>query len=244
MAVINDVSTGQSHGLTLTGERTLPGIWHENYWFRRHEAAYLAIGSYCRDALVLEARHGARVLALDYDPATVDHVRRRYPRVPVLRGNVVALPLADASVDVVVSLQVIEHLWDQPGFVRECARVLRPGGRLIVSTPNRLTFSPGSRPGDRPANPFHTREFAPDELAGLLAPHVEVERLLGVHHGPRLAAWEAAHGSIVAAQLAAPVPEWPAELRAQVAAVTAEDFELRADGLADSLDLLTVAVRR
>lgn len=46
-----------------------------------------------------------------------------------MEGNLAALPLPDASVDVVVNFQVIEHLWDQPQFITECLRVLRPGGR-------------------------------------------------------------------------------------------------------------------
>ena len=60
-----------------------------------------------------------------------------------MRGNLAALPLAESTVDVVANLQVIEHLWDQEGFLAECRRVLRPGGRLLLTTPNRLTFSPG-----------------------------------------------------------------------------------------------------
>ena len=47
-------------------------------------------------------------------------MRARYPRVDMRHGNLAALPLADASVDVVVNFQVIEHLWDQAQFVAEC----------------------------------------------------------------------------------------------------------------------------
>ena len=57
----------------------------------------------------------------------------------VVSGNLVALPLGCQTFDSVVSLQTIEHLWDQEGFVRECARVMRPGGLFVLSTPNRLT---------------------------------------------------------------------------------------------------------
>src|SRR6266487_2503742 len=97
-------------GLALTGERTLPGIPIENYWFRRHEAAYAALLPFCRGAVVLEAGCGEgygadriagvarRVIGVDYDPATVRHVRDAYPRVSVLRGNLVALPVADGVV--------------------------------------------------------------------------------------------------------------------------------------------------
>ena len=80
-------------------------------------------------------------------------------------GNLAELPLADGSVDVVVNFQVIEHLWDQGQFVGECRRVLRPGGVLLMSTPNRVTFSPGR---DTPLNPFHTRELNAAELTELL----------------------------------------------------------------------------
>lgn len=68
----------------------------------------------------------------------------RYPRVEMIQGNLADLPLDDASVDVVVNFQVIEHLWDQAQFLRECLRVLRPGGELLISTPNRITFSPAA----------------------------------------------------------------------------------------------------
>ena len=87
--------------------------------------------------------------------------------------------------------------------MRECARVLRPGGPCAVSTPNRLTFSPGLGRGEKPLNPFHANELDAEELAELLAPWFGEVRVLGVHHGPRIAAWEREHGPLVAAQLAA-----------------------------------------
>lgn len=239
--------------LALTGERTLPGIEVENYWFRRHEAAYRAVLAHCAGQIVLEAGCGEgygadlistvarQVVALDYDPATVAHVAARYCSVQVVRANLGALPVAGQRTDAVVSLQVIEHLWDQPGFVRDCARVLRPGGRLILSTPNRLTFSPGR---DTPLNPFHSRELAPAELADLLAGNgFEVRELLGLRHGPRLSRVDSRYaGSLVAAQLATPPERWPAGLRADVAAIRADDFVLSTVDLAESLDLLAVAV--
>jgi SAM-dependent methyltransferase len=239
--------------LTLTGERTLPGIPVENYWFRRHEAAYLALRAPLRGAVVLEAGAGegygadllagvaARVVALDYDRDAVVHAAATYPGVAVVRGNLAELPLAGASVDAVVNLQVVEHLWDQPGFVAECARILRPGGTLVMTTPNRLTFSPGGVT----LNPFHTRELDAAELAELLAPHFTVTRMLGLHHGPRLRELDARWGgSLVDAQLAAPPGSWDAALYADVAAVRAADFELRTEDVDASLDLVAFAARR
>jgi SAM-dependent methyltransferase len=238
--------------LPLTGERTLPGIAEENYWFRRHEAVYRALAPRCVGGMVLEAgcgegygadllaAAGARVVALDLDGATTAHVARRYPRVAVARANLVALPVSDGACTAVVSLQVLEHLWDQELFLRECARVLAPAGELLLSTPNRLTFSPGS-----PRNPFHTRELTAAELAGLLAgagfPRV---RIAGVHHGPRLRALDARYGgSLADAQVAAALTghSWSDGLRRDVASVTCADFVLDDREVDASLDLVAVA---
>jgi SAM-dependent methyltransferase len=249
-----DVSTAHTPGLTLTGERTLPGIAVENYWFRRHEAAYVALLPWVRGAVVLEAgagegygadllaRTARRVIAVDYDDAAVRHAAASYPDVRVLRGNLAGLPIRDGAVDAVVNLQVIEHLWDQPGFLAECARVLRPAGTLIVTTPNRLTFSPGR---DTPLNPFHTRELTAAELTELLAPHFDVVRMYGVHHGRRLRRLDRRWGgSLIDAQLATPPAVWPSRLRRDVAGVRHGDFALTEDGVDASLDLFAVAVRR
>ncbi len=246
-------------GLPLTGERTVPGLAVENYWFRRHEVVYRHCAALCAGREFLEAgcgegygadllaSHARRVVAVDYDEATVAHVRARYPRVEVVQANLAALPMPDASLDVVVNFQVIEHLWDQPQFITECLRLLRPGGALLMSTPNRITFTPGS---DVPVNPFHTRELNAAELCELLeSGGFAVEGVFGVFHGPRLVEMDARHGgSIIDAQigLALAGTPWPADLLADVADVRCEDFTILPAGerdIDDSLDLLAVAVR-
>jgi SAM-dependent methyltransferase len=238
----------------------VPGIPEENYWFRRHEAAYLALLPHCAGATVLEAGCGegygaaliaaqaVKVLALDYDEPTVRHVARRYPQVRTVRGNLAFLPVRSSTVDVIASFQVIEHLWDQAGFLTECRRVLRPGGRLIVTTPNRLTFTPGS---DTPLNPYHTRELAPSELDSLLrGAGFGIELLHGLRHGPGVRALDERYGgSIIDAQLDVVMGQlpgqarWPAGLLADIAGIRADDFEITADRLDESLDLIAVAVR-
>jgi SAM-dependent methyltransferase len=242
--------------LALTGERTVPGVAEENYWFRRHEVVYRRLTGHCAGHDVLEAGCGegygadliadvaSSVIGLDYDELTVAHVRARYPRVDVRHGNLAALPLPDGSLDVVVNFQVIEHLWDQPQFVAECAKVLRPGGLLLMSTPNRITFSPGR---DTPVNPFHTRELNADELTELLVDGgFTMMSMAGVFHGPRLQGLDAKHDSILDAQVRRALADapWPPELLADVASVTVDDFELTSDrDIDESLDLVAIAVR-
>jgi SAM-dependent methyltransferase len=237
----------------------VPGVPEENYWFRRHEAAYLSLASRCAGATVLEAGCGegygadliagyaARVIALDYDEATTGHVARRYPRLCTVRGNLAGLPLGSSTVDVVMSFQVIEHLWDQAGFLAECLRVLRPGGRVVLTTPNRLTFTPDS---PTPLNPYHTRELSPPELDRLLRDAgFAVESLRGLHHGRSLRALDERYGgSIIDAQLEVVMgslpgqASWPPALLADVAGISPDDFEIHGDRLDASLDLVAVAV--
>src|SRR5215212_787536 len=200
---VTDGPAGPEGALPLTGERTVPGLAEENYWFRRHEVVYQRLRDRCTGRDVLEAGCGEgygadliadvarRVIGLDYDETTVAHVRARYPRVD----------MPDGSVDVVVNFQVIEHLWDQPQFVAECLRVLRPAGLLLMSTPNRVTFSPGR---DSPINPFHTRELNAGELTELLeTAGFALEAMQGVFHGRALVELDAKHGgSIIEAQVA------------------------------------------
>ncbi|CDO87751.1 SAM-dependent methyltransferase [Mycobacterium triplex] len=258
-AFVPEVPHGAPPVLTLTGERTIPDLDIENYWFRRHQVVYQRLANHCVGRDVLEAGCGEgygadliaetarRVVAVDYDEAAVAHVRARYPRVEVMQANLAELPLPDASMDVVVNFQVIEHLWDQTQFAKECARVLRPSGLLMMSTPNRITFSPGR---DTPINPFHTRELNADELTELLvdAGFTRVA-VSGLFHGARLREMDSRHGgSIIDAQIERAVTDapWPPQLAADVAAVTIDDFDLIAADdcdIDDSLDLIAIAVR-
>lgn len=239
--------------LLLTGERTLPGIWHENYWFRRHEAGYAAAAAWLPIAgTVVDAgagegygaallRIGRRhVIALDYDAAAVRHASQMYA-VPTARANLVAWPLGDRRVLAVVSLQVIEHLWDQPRFVAECGRVLTGDGVLVLSTPNRPTFSPGVGRGRPPLNPFHVNEYDAEELSDLLSRCFARVDLYAVSHGGRIQEWEGAHGSVVQAQLATAPTEWSAPLADLVRSITTDDFKITDRINGDALDLLAIA---
>lgn len=164
----------------------------------------------------------------------------------MLHANLTELPLPDASVDVVVNFQVIEHLWDQGQFIRECARVLRPAGLLMVSTPNRITFSPAATPRSTRSTPANsTPTSSPSRWS------------TGIRRGgcARFVSWPAAAemdarhgGSIIEAQIERAVADapWSPELVADVAAVATADFDLLDRAVCDiddSLDLVAIAVR-
>lgn len=230
--------------LPLTGERTVPGIRREQYWFARHEAVYRWLAPQCAGVTVLEAgsgegygaeilrQAGAAVIALDYDEQAISHSARRYP-LPHVRGNLAALPVN--HVDAVVSLQVIEHLWDLRGFLAEVRRACE---WTCLSTPNRLTFSPGLGRGEEPTNPFHVEEFDAAQLRQLVqeAGFTDIT-LLGLHHGPRLAARPA----VIAEQIEAALSQsWPDELEDFVAGVTVDDFAITRE-VEGCLDLVVCA---
>jgi SAM-dependent methyltransferase len=232
--------------LTITGERTVPGVASENYWFRRHEAGYAAVPGWVPTApsVVLDAGCGegyatallhdawpdVRVVGVDYDAVTTTHATRTHggERAAYLRGALTALPLATGAADVTVSLQVLEHIWTPGDYVHELARVTRPGGVLVLSTPNRLTFSPGLGRREKPSNLYHCREYDADELlseVGGWLPGAEVT-VTGLSHGARLLGWEATHGPIVVAQQDQAPEEWDDELVDVVSSVTGDDFVL------------------
>ena len=246
-------------GLAATGERTAPGLADEEYWFARHVAGYAALprllGTASQGRVIdagagegygasaLLAAGAQSVLALEYDAPTCLHASRAYAGVRVARANLDALPVRSGSVDAVVSCQVIEHLWDLPRFLRECRRVLRHDGVAVVTTPNRLTFSPGLLRGERPINPFHVEEFDADQVEAMLrAAGFPEASVMGLHHGPRLREWERHYGSLVQNQVDAVLSgTWPGPLRDMVATVTPADFEVRSDDIDECADLIGIA---
>ena len=94
------------------------------------------------------------------------------PNVEFRQAEVPPLDFPDGSFDCVISFQVIEHIRRDGDFVREIARVLRPGGRFIVTTPN--------APMSLTRNPWHVREYTAEELRRLLAGSFSTVETLGV----------------------------------------------------------------
>jgi SAM-dependent methyltransferase/chromosome segregation ATPase len=131
---------------------------------------------------MLLASRAKRVVGVDVDSRAVEHARHSYyrPNVRFLVGDCTEMPVADASFDVVVSFETIEHIEEHDRMLSEVRRVLRPGGRLVISSPNKLVYSDDVRF----SNPFHVHELYYDEFVRLLERHFACVRV----HGQRLAA--------------------------------------------------------
>jgi SAM-dependent methyltransferase len=166
--------------MEFTGERYLPGV--EGSIKYEHLHRYGAALGCVAGKRVLDIASGegfgadmlaavaANVIGVDISVEAVDHARTRYATRTNLRfavGSCAAVPVADASVDVVTSFETIEHHDQHEAMLGEITRVLAPGGLLILSSPNRHVYS--DVPGYR--NPFHVKELYLDELLSLLRPH-------------------------------------------------------------------------
>jgi SAM-dependent methyltransferase len=184
--------------LELTGERTLPDVPEENYWFRRHLAVYEWIAHRCRGLKVADlacgegygsdviARVAAEVVGVDANPEAHEHARLRYrrPNLSFRRGLVEDFK---GPCDAVVFLQTIEH-------VEHPERLLEGFGRAAplayVSTPNRLTLAPPGAP--KSGNPWHLREYTLAEYRALLEGQFARVEILGLYHARKLRAHEVA----------------------------------------------------
>lgn len=149
-------------------------IWYE-HWHRYAAVAPLASGKRVLDAACGEgygsyllAHDAAKVTGVDIAADAIAHAAEHYAQ-PNLRftiGSVTQLPLPQASVDLIVSFETIEHLREQEQMLAEFRRVLAADGVLVISSPNRPVYNEGGGV----ENHFHVRELDRAELAALLAP--------------------------------------------------------------------------
>lgn len=171
----------------FTGERFMPEcageIWAE-HWHRYVFASRLVAALDVLDAACGEgygaawlARSARSVTGLDIDLPTVEAARARYarPRLSFEAGSVISMPFGDGSFDCVVSFETLEHLAEQREMMAEMRRVLRPGGFLVISTPNRPEYS--ERRDFH--NAFHVRELDAAEFRALIAERFPAQRWYG-----------------------------------------------------------------
>ena len=158
------------------------GIDPRSPWWSEHRARYRFAAPYCTGKVVLDVASGsglgadiltdagaAGVIAIDNSqPAVASASKLGLDGLNVIQADACRLPLALASVDVVVSFETIEHLADSEAFVVECRRVLRREGIAVFSTPDARYTRPIE---GRPQNPHHVKEFTPAEFGVLLGRH-------------------------------------------------------------------------
>ena len=236
--------------LTLTGERTLPDVAAENYWFRRHLAVYEWIGARVLGARVIDmacgegygsavlARGAASVVGVDANPEAHEHARLRYRQdnLRFERGLVETNGEAGAY-DAAVFLQTIEHVHDPVAVLRHLRGLLAPGGVVYVSTPNLLTLAPAG--AEKSTNPWHLKEYRAHEFDALCRQVFDRVDLLGLRHARRLrvhelalrCGWDTVHGRLGITQ--------PFYDRF-TPAISARDFRLRVSDLDAALDFLAV----
>jgi ubiquinone/menaquinone biosynthesis C-methylase UbiE len=160
--------------LPFTGERIVPGMVGAQL-FREHEVRYVFAGKFVKDKRVLDVACGSGIgtdyllkagarscLGLDIDRGAIEYARAVYKGCDFVQCDAASLCLLDGTVDAVVSFETIEHVKDQTKFLLECRRVLRPGGILVCSTPNRTLYR------WEEDNPFHFQELTVAEFSELL----------------------------------------------------------------------------
>ena len=247
--------TGQPEGvppLELTGERTLPDVPEENYWFQRHLVVYewirarvgglrvvdMACGEgYGTDVL---ARTAVDVVGVDANPDAFEHASAKYAR----RGVRFERTLIDTfgePRDAVVFLQTIEHVTNPGEILQHFAALVAGSARpaIYVSTPNVLTLAPEG--AERSGNPWHVYEYRAAEFRALCSEHLGEVALYGLFHAGMLAAhqvaierlgWDAIHTRL---GITKPFYDWftPAISTRDFALVSEHDRDL--DGALDFL---------
>jgi 2-polyprenyl-3-methyl-5-hydroxy-6-metoxy-1,4-benzoquinol methylase len=184
--------------LSLTGERTLPDVPAENYWFRRHLVVYEWIARRVAGLRVIDmasgegygadvlARSAAQVVGVDANPEAHEHARLRYMR-ENLRFERALIESFEAPADALLCLQTIEHVQDADGLLAHFGSL---ASVVYVSTPNVLTLAP--KGAERSDNPWHVREYRAAEFRELCERHFRSVELYGLFHARKLRVHELA----------------------------------------------------
>jgi len=231
--------------LELTGERTMPDVPAENYWFRRHLAVYEWIAERCAGLDVVDmacgegygvevlSRRARRVTGVEANPDAHEHARLKYTR-PGVRFVRDMIETYSEPCDAIVFLQTIEHVQDPEAVLKHLKEICHTA---YVSTPNLLTLAP---PGAKKSgNPWHLREYRVQEFRALCAGVFERVELLGLFHARVLrlhelalqAGWDRVHS-----RLGITKPFYDRF----TPAITSADFTLRPGPLERALDFVAV----
>ena len=174
--------------LEFTGERFTPEcvreIWYEHFhryalaarWCTNTRTLDAACGEGYGSALL--ARSAASVDAVDISEQAITHANQRYGHLDGLefhQADCTSLPFDDDEFDRVVSFETLEHLGAQDELLAEFRRVLKPDGFLVLSSPDKASYSEVQGT----ANEFHVKELYREELEELIQRHFQASYLLG-----------------------------------------------------------------
>jgi len=235
--------------LSLTGERTLPDVPEENYWYRRHLVVYEWIAARTHGRRIVDlacgegygsgvlGRTAASVVGVDANPEAFEHARLKYSS-DTVRFERDLVETWHGDVDCVVFLQTIEHVQDPDAVLEHVKALIGPGGVAYVSTPNVLTLAPEG--AERSGNPWHVHEYRAEEFRALCESQFGSVELLGLFHARRLRAhqiaierfgWDAVHSRL---RITKPFYD------RFTPAISTRDFALRSGDLDSALDFLAV----
>ena len=140
---------------------------------------------------MLSSAGAKSVTGIDISLESIEYARRfESNNLTFSQGNALSLKsIKDNSFDLVVSFETIEHLNDPRRFLSELRRILKSGGILIISTPNRHFTSPFYWLNHRPRNRFHIFELNPREFRSLLSEFFLVDSVYGQHLLPSWISW-------------------------------------------------------
>lgn len=177
----------------FTTEITSEQITSDNPIHQRLYKAYVVAAGYLRGKVLevgcgegrgipLILGHTPDFTAVDKIESVIDQLKKKFPTASFVSMNIPPLTgLPDNTYDVVVSFQVIEHIKDDALFMKEIARVLRPGGVALITTPNR-TMS-------LTRNPWHIREYIAPELTTLARRFFAEVEMKGITGNSRVMAY-------------------------------------------------------
>lgn len=139
------------------------------------------------------SRRGVEAVGVDSSPHVLETARRRAPTVAFHMGSVTRIPLPDASCDAATLIEVVEHLDDQTlqEAIREAHRILRPGGTLLITTPNAEDLAASMRKCPDCGAEFHLYQHVRSWTAAALRDYLEangftvrIQRLRFVERAP------------------------------------------------------------
>jgi len=173
--------------LEFTGERFTPEcvreIWYEH--FHRYALARELVGELevldaaCGEGYgtALLASAAASATGVDVSPQAIEHARQRYAGegIEFRVADCLDLPFEDGSFDCIVSFETLEHLEDHDGLMKEFRRVLKPGGFVVLSSPDKAIYTDLLKND----NEHHLRELYRPEFEDLLGRFFPAYRLLG-----------------------------------------------------------------